>query len=67
MTLKQALEWNVRTWRLDDKGEFQAVCTARKRVPMQGTGADQFVVVMKSGNADGAKGLSCSVFLRDQP
>ena len=27
------------------------------RVPMRGTGADQLVVVMKSRNGDGAKGL----------
>ena len=35
------------------------------RVPMRGTGADQLVVVMKSSNADGAKGLNCrAVFMR---
>ena len=34
---------------------------------MCGTGADQFVVVMKSGNADGAKGLGYSVWNVGQP
>lgn len=67
MNLKQAFEWNVGTCRLDDKGESQVVRAARDRVPMRGTGADQFVVATKSGNADGAKGLNCSVFLGGQP
>ena len=30
----------------------------RSRVPMRNTGADQLVVVMNSGNAEGAKGLA---------
>jgi hypothetical protein len=32
------------------------------RVPMRGTGADQPVLVMKSRNGDGAKGLDRSAF-----
>jgi hypothetical protein len=43
----QALVWNVRTCRLDAKGDVQAAKTARTRVPMRGTGAEQFVVGMK--------------------
>ena len=35
------------TSRLDDKGEIQAGETTRVRVPMQETGAEQLVVVMK--------------------
>ncbi len=31
---------------------------ARRRVPKQGTGADYSVVVMKAGNAAGAKGVN---------
>jgi hypothetical protein len=34
---------------------------------MRRTGADQLVVVMKSGNSDGAKGLSYSVLFDGQP
>jgi hypothetical protein len=43
----QALVWNVRTCRLDVKGEVQAAETARTRVPMRGTGAERFVVGLK--------------------
>jgi hypothetical protein len=39
----------------------------RVRVPRRSTGADQPVVVMKSGNADGAKGLNYSVLFDGQP
>ena len=47
------------------KGRTSSGRTTRGRVPMRGTGADQLVVVMKSGNADGAKGLNCrAVFMR---
>ena len=42
-----ALVWNVRTCRSDAKGDAQAAETARARVPMRGTGAEQFVVGMK--------------------
>ena len=37
------------------------------RVPMQGTGAEQLVVVMKSRNRNGAKGLYRLFLLVGQP
>jgi hypothetical protein len=40
----------------DAKGELRSGETVRGRVPMRATGADGFVVVMKPGNAGGAKG-----------
>ena len=43
----QALVRNVRTCRLDVKGEVQAAETARTRVPMRGTGAEWSVVGLK--------------------
>ena len=39
----------------------------RVRVPMRGTGADQLVVVLKSPNGDGAKGLDHLALLFGQP
>ena len=42
-----ALVWNVRTCRLDAKGDVRAAKTARTRVPKRGTGAEQFVVGVK--------------------
>src|SRR3954466_1247146 len=39
----QALVWNMRTCRCDAKGDVQAAQTARIRVPMRGTGAEQLV------------------------
>src|SRR5215218_7353243 len=39
----QALVWNVRTCRSAAKGDVQAAQTARIRVPMRGTGAEQLV------------------------
>ena len=39
----------------------------RGRVPTRSTGADQLVVVMKSSNTDGAKGLNDSVTSSSQP
>jgi hypothetical protein len=39
----------------------------KTRVPMQSAGADQPAVVMKSGNADGAKGLNCPALFVSQP
>lgn len=41
----------------DAKGELRSGETVRGTVPMRVTGADGSVVVMKSGNAGGAKGL----------
>jgi hypothetical protein len=49
------------------KGEPQAAETARGRVPTRGTGADCPVVVMKPGNAGGAKRAGCSGWLGGQP
>ena len=37
------------------------------RVPMRNTGADHSVVVMKAGNAAGAKGVDYSAGFRGQP
>jgi len=45
--LNQALVWNVRTCRPDAKGDVRVARTARIRVPMRGTGAEQPVVGMK--------------------
>ncbi len=67
MTLFQALLGNVGTARADAKGETQVVSATRVNVPMQHTGADQLVVVLKSGNADGAKGRGHSVLALGQP
>ena len=67
VTLIQALVWNVGTCRPDAKGE------AQRRGPHKGestdadTGADQSVVVRKSRNGDGAKGLRCRPLLAGQP
>lgn len=43
----QALAWNGRTCRVDEKGEAQVAETTRVRVPMRPTGADRLVVAMK--------------------
>jgi hypothetical protein len=43
----QALVRNVRACRPDVKGDVQAARTARIRVPMRGTGAEQLVVEWK--------------------
>ncbi len=48
MTLFQAFLGNVGTGCADAKGEAQVVSATRVRVPMQHTGADPPVVVMKS-------------------
>src|SRR5262245_41758216 len=40
----------------DGKGKAQVASTARPKVPMRRLGADCFVVVVKRGNARGAKG-----------
>jgi len=48
----------VGTRSFDVKGEIQVDETTRTRVPKQSTGADQLVVVVKTGNAVGAKGLN---------
>ncbi|VUX55868.1 protein of unknown function [uncultured Woeseiaceae bacterium] len=43
------------------------VSAMRASVPMRYTGAEQLVVAMKSGNADGAKGLRQPVLALGQP
>ena len=47
VTMYQAFLGNVGTGRADVKGEIQAVSAVRMRVPMQRTGAELLVVVMK--------------------
>ena len=44
------------TWPAMPREKAQAPPTARPKVPMRRLGADCFVVVMKRGNARGAKG-----------
>ena len=58
---------NVETGRADAKREIRVVGATRMSVPMQRTGAEQPVVVMKSGKADGAKELRQSVSRLGQP
>ena len=67
VTLFQALLGNVGTGRADVKGEVRVVNAMRASVPMQRAGAEQPVLVMKSGNADGAKGLRHSASRVGQP
>ncbi len=67
VTLYQALLGNVGTCRLDVKGEVQVGNAIRANISMSGTGAEQLVVVMKRGNARGAKGLRHSVLHLGQP
>src|SRR6516165_10792521 len=54
--LDWALVRNVRTWPAMRREKAQAAPTARPKVPMRRRGADCLVVVMKRGNAGGAKG-----------
>jgi len=49
------------------KGDPQVAETARGRVPMRVAGTDRLVVVMKPGNAGGAKGAGCPGLLVGQP
>ena len=53
--IPMTVHWTRRVPR-SREGEPQAAGTARGRVPMRSTGADRPVVVMKPGNASGAKG-----------
>src|SRR5215831_12121283 len=55
--LNQALVWNVRTYTAMLREKAQAAPTARPKVPMRRLGAHCLVVVMKRGNARGAKGV----------
>src|SRR5271169_6473978 len=54
--LNLALVRNVRTLPAMPREKAQAAPTARLKVPMRRRGADCLVVVMKRGNARGAKG-----------
>jgi hypothetical protein len=49
------------------EGAPQAAETARGRVPTRGAGTDRFVVVMKPGNAGGAKGAGYPGVVSGQP
>src|SRR5713226_2404795 len=59
--LNQALVWNVRTYTAMLREKAQAAPTARPKVPMRRLGAHCLVVVMKRGNARGAKGWVTNV------
>src|ERR1700691_130210 len=61
--LNLALVRNVRTWPAMPREKAQALQTARPKVPMRRRGADCPVVVMKRGNARGAKGWVIAVGL----
>ena len=56
MTLSRALAWNVGTWVSMQREKSERDAPARIRVPKRDTGTDGSVVVMKPGNAGGAKG-----------
>jgi len=67
VTLLWASSGNVGTGRADAKGDVQMVSAMRASVPMRRTGAEQLVVVLKPGNAGGAKGLRHSASTVGQP
>ncbi|MEE9295526.1 MAG: reverse transcriptase domain-containing protein, partial [Phycisphaerae bacterium] len=52
---------------LRQEGDPQVAETTRGRVPMRGTGTDRRVVVVKPGNAGGAKAPGCSGVVGGQP
>src|SRR6516165_4554245 len=54
--LNRALVRNVRTYTAIPREKAQVATTMRPKVPMRRLGADCLVVVMKRGNARGAKG-----------
>src|ERR1700722_2398434 len=56
VTLIRAFARNLRTWPTMPREKAQAAETARPKVPMRRSGADCSVVVMRRGNARGAKG-----------
>ena len=56
MTLIRAFVRNGRTWPAMPREKAQAEKNARPKVPMRRRGADCLVVVLKRGNARGAKG-----------
>jgi hypothetical protein len=49
------------------KGEPQVAGTARGRVPMRIAGTNRLIIMMKPGNAGGAKGAGCPGLLIGQP
>ena len=67
VSLIQAFVRNMGTWRPDAKGDAQEGRSSRARVPMRDAGADHLVVVMKPGNAGGAKGMDRPVSGVGQP
>ena len=56
MTLRRALAWNVGIWVSMQREKSKREAPARTRVPKRGTETDGSVLVMKPGNAGGAKG-----------
>src|SRR6516225_5567278 len=56
VTLIRAFVWNLRPWSVMLREKAQAAKTARLKVPMHRSGSDCSIVVMKRGNARGAKG-----------
>jgi hypothetical protein len=66
-SLAQAFMWDMGTWHSDTKGETQKGGPVRVRVPMRSAGTDRLVVVLKPGNAGGAKGPNRPASGMDQP
>jgi len=56
VTLIRALVRNLRPWSVMLREKAQAAKSARLKVPMHRSGSDCSIVVMKRGNARGAKG-----------
>jgi hypothetical protein len=46
VSITQAITWNVRTCRRDEKRKLQARDTARRKVSMHGTGTETSVLAM---------------------
>lgn len=67
MTGIRARVWNVGSCGANAKGESQGDELTRLRVPMWRRGADRPIVVMKPGNAGGAKGASKLAEDMEQP
>src|SRR5438876_5349583 len=65
--LNLAVVRNVRTWPAMPREKAQAAPTARPKVLMRRRGADCPVVVLKRGNARGAKGGGSSPLRSGQP
>ncbi len=67
MSVIRARMRNVGSCGADAKGEGQGDELTRPRVPKRHRGADRLIVVMKPGNAGGAKGANGSAKGMDQP